>query len=853
MPKFQLKTTLTMAIRAVLLGIPTLTCAVIASHSYADTGTHQLSIQKSTLDQALKQLAIQTGMTISYDAQAFSKIHSHGLQGQYSPEEALRKLLQPLALEPIRLKSGGFAIQAHQGTDQPSVSSQNTIPSNIPSNQHNTPSSPISSDQIIQLPTITVAASHEPALSTEETHLYTAQATTASTGLALSLKETPQLVSVMTRQQMEDQHLTQLTDVVRQSAGLTIRQSGNIGTDSSPIFARGQQVDNYLSDGIKLLSSYSSLFQSQDTAIFDRIEVVRGANGLMTGTGTAGASINMVRKKPLQDFKASVSADAGSWDSYRTDADLSTPLNQDGTIRGRVSFAYQDGNSYIDRYAEERKVAYGVLEADLSDQTKASVGLSYQQIYMSGMARSGLPSFYKDGSLIHWSDSDSAAADWTYTDRSTEAYFADIEHQLNADWKLKGTASRTITTSDEVVGYTFSAAGIDKNMGQGAMLYATRWDYQPTQDLFNLTLNGSFDLFNQTHDLVFGTTYTKSKNKRPSYSGWNNGMRWDGHLENIFTWDGKTPSRPPTIVDGWYSSDETSQSFFGTIRLKPIDDLAIILGTRVENWERISQNHTTATNQTKITPRNEHGEVIPYIGITYNLTPHWTGYANYTNVFSPQDKVDIQGNYLDPVIGNSTEIGIKGEFFDNQLNIGAALYQTEEDNKAIALVDAQGNKVMVTSPTGTLVQANRAESGAKSQGFEIEATGKLNDAWQISTSFTRNLTEDHQGNALNTNIPNNTAKLFTTYTLPFLNDAFTIGGGVRWQSEIYKKEMGAAKIRFTQEDYTVVDLMARYKVNQNLALNFNLNNVFNEKYFLDTGNSYYGTPTNVRVGLKYDW
>jgi outer membrane receptor for ferric coprogen and ferric-rhodotorulic acid len=100
---------------------------------------------------------------------------------------------------------------------------------------------------------------------------------------------------------MEDP--TQLTDVVSQAAGLTINQSGNIGSDNSPIYARGQTVDNYLLDGVKLMSSYSSIFQSQDTALFDRVEVVRGANGLMTGAGSASASINMVRKNLYKILK----------------------------------------------------------------------------------------------------------------------------------------------------------------------------------------------------------------------------------------------------------------------------------------------------------------------------------------------------------------------------------------------------------------------------------------------------------------------------------------------------------------------------------------------------------------------
>jgi outer membrane receptor for ferric coprogen and ferric-rhodotorulic acid len=205
------------------------------------------------------------------------------------------------------------------------------------------------------------------------------------------------------------------------------------------------------------------------------------------------------------------------------------------------------------------------------------------------------------------------------------------------------------------------------------MIYATRWDYEPTQDLFNLTLNGSFDLFSQTHEVVLGTTYAKSKNKRPTY-GWNNNT-WDGEIISLHGMDIiRLPEMP---IDGSYSGDDQSQSVFGAIRLKLTDPLAVILGTRVENWERVTRNFNTSDEVTSYKKQQENGEVIPYFGITYDITDQWTGYASYTTIFSPQDKLDIHANYLEPLIGNSTELGIKGAFFDNQLNIGAAIYQTQ--------------------------------------------------------------------------------------------------------------------------------------------------------------------------------
>lgn len=842
MKDYQAKSRLAMAIRAVLWGMPLMAGSFATTVVYAAT-TYPVNITQLPLDEALKQLAIQTGTTISYDSKALSNLQAKALKGNYAVDQALAALLQPHALLAVKVNNGGYSVQARQRAQVQTREVQLEAIHSQANNASGTNNSQVTSaDGTAQLATISLKANSGNNLTTEGSGSYTAKATTASTGLALSLKETPQLVSVITRQQMEDQNLTQLTDVVSQAAGLTINQSGNIGSDNSPIYARGQTVDNYLLDGVKLMSSYSSIFQSQDTALFDRVEVVRGANGLMTGAGSASASINMVRKKPLQDFKASVSASAGSWDTYRTDVDVSAPLNQAGTIRGRTVLAYQTGDFYIDRYSEERKIAYGVVEADLTEKTKASLGVSYQQMDISGIARGGLPSFYTDGTLIDWSRSDSNAADWTYSNRTTTAYFADIEHQFNQRWKLKGVASRTITASDEVVGYVYSG-GIDKQTGAGAMIYATRWDYEPTQDLFNLTLNGSFDLFNQTHEMVLGTTYTTSKNKRPTYSSWNNNYAWDGELDNIFAWDGHTPTRPETMIGGWYSNDEKSQSVFGAVRLKLADPLAVILGTRLENWQRTDKDYTASSQTLDSSKREEKNKLIPYVGITYDLTEQWTSYASYTNIFLPQDKQTITGSYIDPLVGNSTELGIKGEFFDNQLNFGAAIYQTQEDNKSIAI---EGK----TAPNGS--QAYRTESGTKSRGFELETTGKLTDTWQVSASFSRNLSQDKNGNNLNTNIPNNTAKLFTTYTLPYLDEALTVGGGLRWQSEIYQ-DGGPNGARFTQDSYALVDLMARYKINENLLVNFNLNNLFNEKYHLSTTNSYYGAPTNFRVGLKYDW
>lgn len=294
MKDYQAKSKLALAIRAVLWSTPLVVTALTSTSIYA-AQTYSISIRQSTLDQAIKQLAIQTGTTISYDNASLSKTKSKALQGNYAVEDALSLLLQNHPFEAVKVNNGGYSIRvkAPPAPIEPKVFQLEAIKTKA--NNNNEFDTAGSETGTAHLATIHVNADHGENLTTEGSGLYTAKATTASNGLALSLRETPQLVSVITNQQMKDQNLTQLTDVVSQAAGLSIKQGGNIGSDNSPIYARGKEVDSYLLDGVKLMSSYASIFQSQDMALFDRVEVVRGANGLMTGAGSASASINLVR------------------------------------------------------------------------------------------------------------------------------------------------------------------------------------------------------------------------------------------------------------------------------------------------------------------------------------------------------------------------------------------------------------------------------------------------------------------------------------------------------------------------------------------------------------------------------
>ncbi|MCH4248672.1 MAG: TonB-dependent receptor [Acinetobacter populi] len=842
------KTHLQLAIQAILLGAPLISAIGISPVAYASP-IQQYNIAGGTLVNVLQQFAIQSKLTLAYEPHSLTEQQSTGLNGNYTVEQGLQSLLAPHGLQAIKLDNGGFSIQKIKNNQTSSNTTEifqlkPIILTATPSNRMQQNNSDVQ-----QLPVIIIKAD-EKNPTTDGTGSYTTRATTAATGLNLTLKETPQLVSVYTQQQMKDQGLTQLMDVAAIAAGLSVSASGNIGSDSSPVYSRGFSVNNYLLDGTKLLNGYSSIYQSQDTAMFDRVEIVRGASGLMTGSGTPSASINLVRKKPAQDVQANINITGGSWDYFRVDTDASSPLNEDGSIRGRVVMSAQQNNSFIDRLKEDRKVFYAVVEGDVSPQTTTSFAVSHQEINQDGSSRGGLPAWYSDGTRTNWARSDSAAAEWASSERHNTSFFADITHQFNDQWSIKSSLSRIITDSDEVIGYLGGTP--DRLTGKGAVLWATRWTYRPVQDMFSTQLNGEFSLFGQDHQLVVGTTLAKSKNgKKPSLQNWPSlsNSTWDNTISNIFEWDGSNPSQPDLAVLGWGEEENINNSIFAAFRFKLSDQLALLTGARVEDWKRDTTSYRSATDVTTKTHRQETGEVTPYAGLVFDLNDYWSIYGSYTTIFTPQTTIDINGDYLDPETGNSFETGVKGAFFNNMLNIGAAVYKTKQDNKAIAVKAADGTNLMVNGQ-----QAYEALDGTQSKGIELEITGKLAEGWQISTSFSRNITVDRDDNKLNTTVPQNTARLFTTYVLPYFNNgALQIGGGIRWQSEMYTLNSGPNKVKLSQSPVTLIDLMARYKFSENLSTNINISNLLDEKYYATAGNSYYGQPRNVRIGFSYNW
>ena len=805
-------------VRQTILTLSVMAAFAAAAPASAQQAAVPIDIASQSLGDALLRLGQQTDLQFIYQPSLLNGLRTPGVKGRLTPEQALNQLLSASAIRYTR--QGNTITLLRQTPPQASASA------------------PAAAGEVAQLEQIVATLPSDPA-TTEGTGSYTSQASSSSTRLSLSPKETPQSVTVMTRQRMDDQGITQLSDLVQQTPGLSLDAGGNIGSDTSTIFSRGFEVDNYLIDGVgQVNSNYNRIFQSNDMVLFDRVEIVRGATGLMSGLGSPGGSLNMIRKRPTQTFQALAKLEAGSWDHYRSEVDVSTPLNEAGTVRGRVVGAIQNNRSYLERLREKKRILYATVEADLTPSTLARMGFSYQEHNATGHARSGRPGFYADGGRTEWSRSDSAAADWAYSRRRSQAFFASLEHRFANDWLIKGTYSYASSRYDEVLGY--AAGGYpDRLTGKGVMLWAGRWQGTPKQNSLDIYATGPYTLFGRRHELVVGATLTHTEENTPTYGLWSFDG-WSNAIDNIYDWDGGTPGAPPNPPNGKMHIREKTSSAYVTTRLRPTDALSVILGARITSWENDKRTFDLSGNLSTSELQAEHGKLTPYAGVVYDVNHAWSLYAGYTSIFKPQTRMDTSGNYLKPLVGNSYELGVKGSLLDDTLNVSAAAFYLKQDNLAVALPGE-------FAPDGS--SAYEAVSGARTRGFELEASGQIMPHWQLAAGFTRSVSKDKDGGVLSTEVAQNIFKLFTTYHMPQVGNGLTVGGGVRVQSKIYDDDLGPNKKRFTQKGYAVVDLMARYAFTDKVSGYVNVYNLTDKKYYSGVGTAYYGSPRSVRAGV----
>lgn len=779
----------------------------------------ELNIPAQPLDGSLNALASQTGTRILFATDVAQAKQAVALHANMTVDEALQRLVADTGLRVQKTAEGSYFIA--------------------------TPS-----EGALELDATSING-RGLGLTTEGSGSYTTGATNTATRLNLSLRETPQTISIVTRQRLDDQNLTSLAKVLEQTPGISLQP---LDSERVSIYSRGYGIDSFQYDGVPttLVVSTSATPQSlSDMAIYDRIEVLRGAAGLLTGAGDPSGTINLVRKRPTAQLQGYVSGGLGSWDQYRTEMDISGPLTPTGNIRGRMVNAYQQGNSFVDHYQTEKQVNYAVIEADLTDSLLLTAGFDYQKQDPRGVSFASFPLFNSEGGQTDFSRSTNPAARWSSRKQDTLNTFYSLEQQLANNWALKASVNQLYSKRDSKLA-SASWGFLNEDTGDGVQLYggsATGWQKQTGIDV---NAKGPFQLLGREHELVVGVTYTKFEDHNDPAAG----EDVESRFINYYTWDNNT-AEPQGNGQILFDNDTTIRQLgtYAAVRLKPTDDLSIILGGRASDYKYDSYYHYRAaadagdSNETKY---KESGEFTPYAGIVYDLTEQHSVYASYTSIFKPQSVHDRNGASLEPRTGDAYEIGLKSEFLDGRINTSVDVFLTRQDNLA------ELDPAQFVSGTDNNERAYTAVKGAKSRGFDAEINGEILPGWNVAASYTHAVTKDAEGERINTVAPAELAKFWTTYRLPGELDRLTVGGGVNWQSGIHFSTTPwqlDKTVKAKQDDYAVFNLMARYELTDNLSTLVNVNNLFDKKYLssLDPTflGGYYGDPRNLMVTARY--
>lgn len=673
-----------------------------------------------------------------------------------------------------------------------------------------------------------------------ETVTVTAQVnsdTASATGLPLTLRQTPQSVTMIGRDRIDDFALTDTNELLDQVPGINVER---VETDRTDYNSRGFGITSFQVDGIGLPEISDLQFGGTDTALWERVDVVRGANGLMTGVGNPSATINYIRKRPTPDLQASLTASVGSWDDKRLEADVSGPLTGDGDLQGRAIYAHEDRNSYLDYNHLNRNVYAGLLAWTITPRLTATVGYSLQQNNEGGVLWGALPLSYSDGAQIRdYPTSASTSASWTTWDTRDQTAFAELAYAIGDGWSAKGilTYRRFHYRAKLLYAYDYpdpvTGLGVEGVTG----LYPSTYN----QLLGDFYASGPFTLFGREHQLAFGVS-----------TGTSSGREYEGQdpadiviYPDYRDWSHDAIPQPtfPTPILQSHTTDRLTRAY-AAAHLNFTDALKAVAGVSVA-WLK-----TTGTSYGTDESRKA-SKVSPYVGLLYDLTENITAYASYTSIFNPQTEVDFNNRKLAPAEGDAYEGGFKSQWFNDRLYAAASVFRAKQSNLATYAGD------FGPGDPGPIGGSYYVGTDTTSTGFELEAAGHITDRWSLNGGFTAFKLRDDSHTNPSPYIPNRTLKLGTSYSVPEWND-LKLGAQLRWQGRIHYDDPGVTTVSGSdaivrQGSYAVLDLMAGVDVVDHLRATLNVRNVTDKKYLASLlwGQAFYAEPRAATFSLTY--
>jgi outer-membrane receptor for ferric coprogen and ferric-rhodotorulic acid len=782
------------------------------------------------LDEALQELARQTGIQVVFFSQITAGRSAPELSGEYTLTAALTRLLEGSDLTFRQVNE--HTVEVRQAPPQsarvPRKAQQSTPASNN------------------QLQEVTVIAKAEQLVATR---------------VPTPLQEIPQSISVISSEQIHEQNSFDLGNVMQNTPGIVVRKMNSVGETA---YSRAFQVTSYHVDGgsaLKpVLSNDQTLYAggNPDLSEFDHVEVLRGSDALFSSNSDPGGTVSLVRKRPLSTTSFEMSATLGSWNNYRIEVDATGPLTDDGALRARADVVYATRDYFFDRAHLDRKKAFAVVEYDFTPTSTLTAGGSYQW-------DDALPLFSSipvnsDGTDAHLPPSTGLTFPWAfYNTRIVNAYLQ-YRQQFAADWILKLNTAVGRTIVDYGYGeFAGSIAPVSHSVGTPFAQFSTRPD-DDTLGTVDATLTGKLNWFGMRERIAIGADLMRVRGRQ-------DGELYESFgppLTNVLTFDPQMypDPRSTTPSDLVAEAREVLKQYGGFVSLQVELNHAWSLsgGARVasdtfrENLSAASGGVLSPVGSLEFSSSHV---VQPYSALMYRISDHLSWYASEADIYHTLDGKYLRadGTPVGPQHGITLESGIKGAWREGKLNGYLAVYRVEQRDVPL----------QVPGPSNILGCCYTSAAG-RSRGVELGVDGELAPSWLIGSGYAYNLYATGTYDAPVTSTPRHLLKIWTSARLSGAFSRWTIGGSLRAQTtapgaRVFRCNAQGQNCTLsafvTTSPYAVLDLRAGYQLSPNWQVALSVNNVLDKRYYLsqDTPSLalWYGEPRNfmLRIDAKY--
>jgi len=651
------------------------------------------------------------------------------------------------------------------------------------------------------------------------------RSSTGATNLPLTIKETPQSISTIDQDTLKDFGTTGTNDALRLGTGITVDAWE---TNRTSYNARGFDIMLTQVDGLGMTNDWGLVVGQQDTYLFERIELIRGANGLLTGVGNASGTINYVRKRPTNRDGGEVLATYGSNDLMRAALDYNKVLTANGTWAARLVVAHEDKGSYLRGLEDRRSTVYGIVEGQVGSAGVFTTGFSFTESLQRSPMWGSLTLLRSDGTQSEFDSSASTSQDWTRWELRASNAFAEYAHTFASDWKAKLTYNHRQGTEAVKLLYAYSLTGALNPDGTGLYAWPYRSEGDSRSDIVDANLNGHFHAFGRTHEAIAGLSFSEQTNFTEAYSI----TASPSAVLPAFPYSGSVYAEPTWGATSVGSDGQQQLTrFYAATRLALTDQLKGIAGI---NAIRLRRDGTSIYGGGVNLDNETTREVSPYAGLTYDLSSTVLAYASYSDIFQAQDQRDISGHFLAPMKGENAEVGLKAEWLKRRLLTTVALF----DAKQIGLATEAGFDPVAQS-------SYYEPKDVHSRGFEVEVTGRIGAHSNLTAGLTRLELTGPDGKDIYEWVPRTTFSLRADTRLPML-PKLKLGAALRWQSDISKAQ-GAR-----QDSYVLLNSFASYQLSDAATLRVNVDNLTDEKYLRTVQfGAIYGAPRQYSVSLEY--